>query len=164
MKLKFKNEMYKFKTVTYDYLESKKYVTPWIWNLLRDGGNGELIERLVIDFLLSDCKYSNIKKSPKGEMWDFSLINDETVKVDVRRCGSDSINLGHTSSGLQKKLWVHKAEELENGGYLAVSITEKNLSLYYLSANILLESNFETLNEAKLQRINMRFGLDIPSL
>ena len=161
MKLKVNNnKMYLLNVVHCDDLT--KYITPWLWDKLRQGGNGEFLEDLVIDYLINDCKYTNIKRMSRGELWDFELADNPKCKIDVRRIGKESIYLGNTSSSLRKMNWRHKATTLEEGGYLGVYIHQRHMALYYLPANLFLNSkNLQTSNDFPIGRLKERFGLDI---
>lgn len=162
MKITFKQGAYKLMTIPFEKLDGK-YLTGYIWKELSKGGHGELIEKIVIDYLIKECGYTNIKVSDPGELWDFSLKNNCRSKIDVRRCG-ETVNLGHTSASLQKKNWICKATQLENGGYLVVAFQSNSLVLYYLSAKFLLDNLIANSNNVNITNINMCFDLDIPFL
>ena len=161
MKLKLNNnEMYMLDLVHCDDLS--KYITPWLWDKLRLGGNGEFLEDLVIDYLIDGRNYTNINRSPRGELWDFELKDKPECKVDVRRFGKDTIYLGNTSSNLRKTSWRNKATTLQDGGYLGVCIHQRHMGLYYLPAQLFLNSkNLESSNDFSISRLKSRFGLDI---
>ena len=75
--------------------ELKKYVTSWGWSRLIEGGKGEFVEEIILDYLINIKKYSNIVKSKPNCSHDFHLLNEEDIRIDVRRFNSkDSMYLG----------------------------------------------------------------------
>jgi len=52
---------------------------------------------------------------------------------------------------------------LMNGGYFGILLQKTNMGIYYIPANILLNSGMQTSNEVPVARLNARFGgLNIP--
>jgi hypothetical protein len=125
--------------------ELKKYVTSWGWSRLIEGGKGEFVEEIILDYLINIKKYSNIVKSKPNCSHDFHLLNEEDIRIDVRRFNSkDSMYLGYTSSMKKsRKNWQDKAKYLKRGGYFGAHINNKEINLYYLPAKFLLK-NFYT--------------------
>jgi transposase len=98
-----------------------------------------------LDYLINIKKYSNIVKSKPNCSHDFHLLNEEDIRIDVRRFNSkDSMYLGYTSSMKKsRKNWQDKAKYLKRGGYFGAHINNKEINLYYLPAKFLLK-NFYT--------------------
>lgn len=169
MKLEFQSEIYNFGEISLQELNDN-HISPYIYNLLRRGGNGEMIEMIMMDYLQLWCKYTNIKKSAPNSKWDFYLTDDETVRVDIRRVSpSNTVYLGHTSGNLKSLIWEDKAEVLNNGGYLCVKLCEDKMILFFISAKKLLDyieshPSLELKNEVQLKILNERFWktLNIP--
>ena len=96
MILKLKNQMGLVDNVPYNKL--KKYIAPWTWERMMEGGHGELIEELTWLSLTTICNYSNLTRKSRVDFWDIELSNDDTIRVDIRRISKENtINLGHTS-------------------------------------------------------------------
>jgi len=163
MKLKLKNEIGLVANIPYNKLET--YITQWTWDRIMDGGNGELIEELSWLSLTTILNYTNLSRKSRKDFWDIELSDDNTIRIDIRRISKGgTINLGHTSGSRSRLEWKNKAEELMNGGYLAILLQKKNMGIYYIPASILLNSkDFETANEVSINRLNTRFsGSKIP--
>lgn len=162
MILKLKNQMGLVNNVPYSKV--KTYIAPWTWERMMEGGHGELIEELTWLSLTTICDYSNLTRKGRADFWDIELSNDDTIRVDIRRISKEgNINLGHTSGTRSRIDWEYKADELMNGGYFGILLQKTNMGIYYIPANILLNSGIKTSNEVPVARLNARFsGLNIP--
>ena len=162
MKLKLKNEIGLVADIPYNKL--KKYIAQWTWDRIMDGGHGELIEESSWLSLTKILNYTNLIRKSRMDFWDIELSDDNTIRIDIRRISKDgTINLGHTSGSRSRLGWENKADELKNGGYLAILLQKKNMGIYYIPASILLDSGIKTSNEVSINRLNARFsGLNIP--
>ena len=169
MKIEFKSEIYNLGEITLKELNSR-HISPYVYNLLRRGGNGEMIEMIMMDYLQVWHEYTNIKKSLPNSKWDFELTNDETVRVDIRRVSpSNTIYLGHTSGNLKSLIWEDKAEVLNNGGYFCVKLCEDRMIVFFISAKKILDyvathPNLELKNEVPIKILNEKFWktLNVP--
>jgi hypothetical protein len=123
----------------------KKYVTDWGWKRLIEGGKGEFVEEIILDYLLYIKKYKNIVKSKANCSHDFHLLNKEDIRVDVRRFSSKNyMYLGYTSTMKKNKnSWKDKAKYLKKGGYFGAHMNMNKINLYYIPAKFLLQ-NFHT--------------------
>jgi len=121
----------------------RKYVTPWSFKRLINGGKGEFVEEIVLDWLVNVKKYTNIVKSKPQSSHDFRFKQSKNVLVDIRRFGfktnKEGIYLGYTSITKQREYsWDHKAHYLEHGGYLGARVYKEKIFLYYLPAKFVL--------------------------
>jgi hypothetical protein len=170
MKIEFKSEVYSLGEISLKELKRYKMINDYVYNQVRVGGCGELIERIILDYLTTKSGYTNIKKSPANSKWDFELTDDPTVRVDVRRVSpTNTIYLGHTSGNLKKLIWEDKAEVLNNGGYFCIKLCDDKMVLFYISAKSLLNyvyehPNFELKNEVPVKILNEKFWktLNVP--
>ena len=170
MKIEFKSEVYNLGQIHLNELKRYEMINDYIYKQIKIGGCGELIERMILDYLTIKSGYTNIKKSPTNSKWDFELTDDCTVRVDVRRVSpTNTICLGHTSGALKKLIWEDKAKVLNNGGYFCVKLCEDKMVLFYISAKTLLNyvyehSNFELKNEVPIKILNEKFWktLNVP--
>lgn len=170
MKIEFKSEIYNLGQIHLNELKRYEMINDYIYKQIQIGGCGELIERMILDYLTIRSGYTNIKKSPTNSKWDFELTDDCTVRVDVRRVSpTNTICLGHTSGALKKLIWEDKAKVLNNGGYFCVKLCEYKMVLFYISAKTLLNyvyehPNFELKNEVPIKILNEKFWktLNVP--
>ena len=170
MKIEFKSEVYNLGQIHLNELKRYEMINDYIYKQIKIGGCGELIERMILDYLTIKSGYTNIKKSPTNSKWDFELTDDCTVRVDVRRVSpTNTICLGHTSGALKKLICEDKAKVLNNGGYFCVKLCEDKMVLFYISAKTLLNyvyehPNFELKNEVPIKILNEKFWktLNVP--
>lgn len=127
----------------------QKYVTKWAWEKLLEGGKGEFVEDIVLDYLTNVKHYKNIVKSRSQSSHDFHLKEDNDVLIDIRRFGKTKnktrMYLGYTSSNKGKRSWEDKAKYLKKGGYLGALMYKDKMFLYYLPAEFLIK-NFSKKN------------------
>jgi hypothetical protein len=71
MKIEFKSEVYSLGEISLKELKRYKMINDYVYNQVRVGGCGELIERIILDYLTTKSGYTNIKKSPANSKWDF---------------------------------------------------------------------------------------------
>lgn len=162
--LKLKNRIGLIRSMSYDVLVKNGYTNKVLWPIMLEGGNGELVEAITWMILTKNDRYTNLIKMNKTDEWDFTLNDVKNVRVDIRRVSKDfKVNLGNTSGNLSGRDWRAKAENLLDGGYLMVHLEKSGLSMYYLSANLLLESRIKTSNSISVSLLNARFdGFNIP--
>ena len=83
MKIEFKSEIYNLGQIHLNELKRYEMINDYIYKQIQIGGCGELIERMILDYLTIKSGYTNIKKSPTNSKWDFELTDDCTVRVDA---------------------------------------------------------------------------------
>lgn len=126
--------------IEHDFYSDK--INPWLMDKLKNGGHGEIIEELTMEFL--NNRYCNIKRSNKNESYDFKTSSK--CLVDVRRVSpKNTVNLGYTNAKSANIHWRKKSEFLENGGYLIVNISNNSFGLHFLKSKSLLKFEISKL-------------------
>ena len=117
-----------------------KYITSWMWKKLQVGGRGEIVEDVLMEYILNDMKCTNIKRTSRVESCDFYFKKNKDKRVDIRRIGKDgTMYLGYTSMSMQSESWTDKARSLKSGGYLAVEFEDGGIKVFYVPAKWMLE-------------------------
>ena len=139
-------------------------MTDYVMMQLNDKGNGEMVEDMTLNVFFKCQKYTNILKSKVNDFYDFSLTNIENSYIDVRRFTKNELYLNYTSGVKKKKYkWQHKAETLQNGGYLGVYIDDSEFKFYFIPAQSLLKDHSSRLtNYMPVTLLNESYKLDIP--
>ena len=63
MKIEFKSEVYSLGEISLKELKRYKMINDYVYNQVRVGGCGELIERIILDYLTTKSGYTNIIRS-----------------------------------------------------------------------------------------------------
>ena len=150
------NAVSKFITIEKDWIVNvESYLGEKGWLSLCSGGNGNMVEEIIIDFFKDHHGFTNILKSKStAEAWDLEVFDcvrvsedtrhEHTFKsIEIRRVSKDGkVNLGHTGQNKAGRTnFRDKMAELTTGGYLFVNCKRTiGMELSYVPARVLLEA------------------------
>lgn len=161
-KLEFKLSKIGFlKNISFEWMYSK-WITPWQFKKMLNGGYGETVEDLVWEYLKEI--YKDISRAPKNKKHDFHIKENSNFKYDIRRVSKEgTVCLGHTNASLTSVPWNQKAIYLDEGGYCFSHINEETgIDIYYMPAKQLLNDKYTKTktfgNNVKLEKIFRMYG------